>query len=186
MKGEARAMRFSKVLLVDALINLVLGVLLAVFPRSIVAVLGVPDTDVTFYPSILGAVLIGIAVALVVEYARRADQPAGLGLYGAIAINLCGALFLVGWLLSGRLEIPFQGQLFLWGLAAILIVISLVELAFGREDKAVCEKKEGCQRPEELKGDPRECSPEQIRKCHGDAAEHPCVPKDAEEQVGEQ
>ena len=35
--------------------------------------------------------------------------------------------------------------------------------------------KKGCQRPEELKGSPEQCSPEQIRKCHGDAAQHACV-----------
>jgi len=39
----------------------------------------------------------------------------------------------------------------------------------------MCEKTQGCQRPEELKGKPEECSPEQIRKCHGEAPEHPCV-----------
>ena len=179
-------MRSSKILLVDALINLILGVLLAAFPRNVVELLGVPDTDAAFYPSILGAVLIGIAVALVVEYARSPTGPAGLGLHGAIAINLCGALFLVGWLLSGKLDILLRGEVFLWGLATLLVVISLVELVFSWEDKAMCEKKEGCQKPEELKGDPKECSPEQIRQCHGDAAEHPCVPKDAEEQAGEQ
>ena len=37
------------------------------------------------------------------------------------------------------------------------------------------EKKKGCQRPENLKGKPEDCSPEQIRKCHGDADAHPCV-----------
>jgi ArsR family transcriptional regulator len=45
----------------------------------------------------------------------------------------------------------------------------------GRKENGMCEKKEGCQKPEELKGDPRECSPEQIRKRHGDVKEHPCV-----------
>ncbi len=43
----------------------------------------------------------------------------------------------------------------------------------------MCEKvKEGCLKPEELKGKPEECSPEQIRKCHGEGAtpeSHPCV-----------
>jgi hypothetical protein len=34
-----------------------------------------------------------------------------------------------------------------------------------------------CQKPKELVGKPSECSPEQIRKCHGDAKTHPCVPK---------
>lgn len=32
-----------------------------------------------------------------------------------------------------------------------------------------------CQKPDQLKGKPEECSPEQIRKCHGDVKEHPCV-----------
>lgn len=43
----------------------------------------------------------------------------------------------------------------------------------------MCESvKEGCQKPEKLKGKPGECSPEQIRECHGDQATsqtHPCT-----------
>jgi hypothetical protein len=178
-------MRPSNILLVGAVINLMLGILLAIFPKSVVEAPGVPTTDATFYPSILGAVLIGIGVALVVERLRKPTGPAGLGLYGAIAINLCGALFLVGWLLSGKLEIPFRGQAFLWALAVLLIVISLVELVFSPQDEPMCEEKQGCQKPEELKGGPKECSPEQIRKCHGDEAEHPCVTADAEEQAAD-
>jgi len=37
------------------------------------------------------------------------------------------------------------------------------------------EKKQGCRKPEELKGKPQDCSAEKVRKCHGDAAGHPCV-----------
>jgi hypothetical protein len=37
-----------------------------------------------------------------------------------------------------------------------------------------CEKKK-CQKPENLKGKPEDCSPEQVRKCHGDSAKHPCA-----------
>jgi hypothetical protein len=39
------------------------------------------------------------------------------------------------------------------------------------------DKKEGCQKPENLKGKPEGCSPEQVRRCHGDAKDHPCLPK---------
>jgi len=39
----------------------------------------------------------------------------------------------------------------------------------------MCGEKAKCQKPENLKGKPEECSPEQIRKCHGDVANHPCV-----------
>ncbi len=32
-----------------------------------------------------------------------------------------------------------------------------------------------CDHPDKLKGTPAECSPEQIRECHGEAGEHLCV-----------
>ncbi len=34
-----------------------------------------------------------------------------------------------------------------------------------------------CQKPEQLKGKPEECTPEQIRACHGDEMTHPCCSK---------
>jgi hypothetical protein len=34
---------------------------------------------------------------------------------------------------------------------------------------------QGCQKPENLKGKPQDCTPEQIRECHGDVDAHPCV-----------
>ena len=36
-----------------------------------------------------------------------------------------------------------------------------------------------CRKPENLKDKPETCSPEQIKKCHGDVKGHPCV-KDKE------
>jgi hypothetical protein len=40
----------------------------------------------------------------------------------------------------------------------------------------MCDKGK-CQKPKELVGKPEECSPEQIKKCHGDVKGHPCVTK---------
>ncbi len=77
---------------------------------------------------ILGAVLFGIGIALIWEGIRGDGQLVGLGLGGAIAINLSGGLALTGWLLFGDLSLPLRGQLFLWGLASILVLISLAEL----------------------------------------------------------
>jgi hypothetical protein len=114
----------TKVLLLDAFINIVLGLLLVTFPSSLVRLLGVPTADTRFYPSILGAVLLGIGLALLIEFYRQPSQSPGLGLNGAIAINLCGALFLAGWLLSGMLAIPVRGQVFLWAVAIGLVAIS--------------------------------------------------------------
>jgi len=39
----------------------------------------------------------------------------------------------------------------------------------------MCGGTKGCQKPENLKGTPEDCSPEQIRECHGDASEHRCA-----------
>ena len=37
------------------------------------------------------------------------------------------------------------------------------------------EEKKGCRKPENLTGKPEDCSPEQVRECHGDVEAHPCV-----------
>jgi len=36
-------------------------------------------------------------------------------------------------------------------------------------------KKAKCLKPEDLKARPQDCSPEQIRRCHGTGRTHPCV-----------
>ena len=35
-----------------------------------------------------------------------------------------------------------------------------------------------CQQPDKLRDKPENCTPEQIRQCHGDAKDHPCVKED--------
>ncbi len=40
------------------------------------------------------------------------------------------------------------------------------------------EIKKGCEHPEKLKEKAEECTPEQIRECHGDVKKHPCVGKE--------
>jgi hypothetical protein len=39
----------------------------------------------------------------------------------------------------------------------------------------MCDAERSCEKPANLKGKPEECSPEQIKECHGDLKEHPCV-----------
>lgn len=111
-------------LFIDAGINLALGCILIVFPAPIVSLLGVPETQSAFYPSILGAVLFGIGIALVVENIKGK----GLGLLGAVSINLSGGIVLAAWLLFGGLQLPIRGWVFLWALVVLLLGISTVEL----------------------------------------------------------
>jgi hypothetical protein len=124
------------ILLIDAVINFVLGVFLLAFP-IFAAALGVPPSSTLFYPNILGAVLIGVAVALFIEAIRKANgKYVGLGLIGAISINLCGGIVLTLWLIFGRLALPVRGRIFLWSLAFVLVVLSGAELIFSlRENR---------------------------------------------------
>jgi hypothetical protein len=41
----------------------------------------------------------------------------------------------------------------------------------------MCETKKCCQKPDQLKAKPKDCSPDQIKKCHEPEKEHPCVTK---------
>jgi hypothetical protein len=120
-------MNHSTLLKADAAINLILGILLMVFPAGLVKVLGIPMSDPPFYATILGGVLFGIGLALLVECYRKSNRFSGLDLGGAIAINLCGGLVLAAWLLSDKLTLPLRGQIFLWLLVVLLVGISLLE-----------------------------------------------------------
>ena len=112
-------------LLADALINLLLGALLLLYPQGLVEALGMPVVATTFFPNVLGGVLFGIGLALLIAH-RGGVQ--GLGLDGAIAINLCGAGVVVGWLVIAPQAIPPRGKITLWIIALVVIGIGLVEL----------------------------------------------------------
>jgi hypothetical protein len=118
-------MSSSVLLTVDAAINLALGAVLILFPAPVVAALGIPASESAFYPSILGGVLLGIGIALLLQ--RRSGN-GGLGLLGAVAINLIAGSVLAGWLLWGSLALPLRGRVLLWGLVVVLLGVSLAEV----------------------------------------------------------
>jgi len=129
-------MKSSTLLIIDAGINFILGILLLLlipFPDQIPQFLGVPQVQQAFYPSIMGVVFIGIGIALVIESSRdNSLVSGGLGFAGAIAINLCAGAVLLGWLIFGDLDLPIKGLIFLWIIALILVVISSIELIVRR------------------------------------------------------
>ena len=53
----------------------------------IIDLLGLPPVDALFYPSMLGAILFGIGIALLLELIGYNKRLRGLGLGGAIVIN---------------------------------------------------------------------------------------------------
>ena len=120
-------------LLADAVINILLGVLLLLYPEWLVEALGMPPVATTFFPNVLGGVLFGIGLALLIAHRGGAQ---GLGLDGAIAINLCGAGVVVGWLIVASHAIPPRGRITLWIIALLVIGIGVVELQHRLGSKA--------------------------------------------------
>ena len=116
-------------LLIDCIVNLLLGIILLLFPIGVIDFLGLPQTSTNFYPSILGAVIFGIGLALLLELAGHAKRFRGLGLGGAILINIVGSFVLFFWLIFGSLDIPIKGRVVLWIVGVIVFLISAVELA---------------------------------------------------------
>jgi 4-amino-4-deoxy-L-arabinose transferase-like glycosyltransferase len=125
------------ILFIDATINFILGVLLIVFPSGIINWLGVPDSPTSFYPNILGAIFIGITIALIINVTgNKHNNSSGLGFLGAVSINLCGGAMLLLWLIFGDLNLSVNGLIFLWLLVIILILVSTIELIhFSRSKK---------------------------------------------------
>lgn len=115
-------------LLIDGIINLVLGVLLLMFPAGIPEILGLPYSSMHFYPTILGGVIFGIGIALLVERYGFKHKIRGLGLGGAIAINISGALVLLVWLIIDPFDLPFKGYFILWSIAIVVLLVGIIEI----------------------------------------------------------
>lgn len=117
-----------KILLtVDGIVNLGIGILLLFLPVGTAEILGVPRSNLDFYPTILGGVIFGIGVALLIERIGYTRNIRGLGLGGAIAINFCGGTALLVWLINGSLKLPVRGYVFLWSVVVLVFGIGIAE-----------------------------------------------------------
>ena len=115
-------------LVLDGIVNLILGFLLLFYPARLMLAFNLPGVESFFYVNLLGGVLFGIGLALLLERYSDTFRMRGLGIGGAILINFCGAGVLVYWLLYGNMDLPLGGNLFLWSIAIIVIGVAFAEM----------------------------------------------------------
>lgn len=115
----------GRLLIVDAAINLALGAVLLLAPMGSLPLLGVPTPTTFLFTSVLGGVLVGIGGALLVS-ARGLE---GLGLAGAIVINVCGAVALVGWLVLADDALEPRATVTLWAIAILVLAVAALEMS---------------------------------------------------------
>jgi hypothetical protein len=126
-------MNRKSIFLIDAIINFVLAFLLGIYPKDVIGFLGLPVVSNPFYASILGGVFFGIGIALLISRSEKNKSADGLGLRGAMVINLSGGFVLALWLMFGSLDVPIHGKIVMWSLVGILFVLSAVELFTQKE-----------------------------------------------------
>jgi len=122
MKNEDKIL-----LIVDGVVNTILGLALLAFPFGSGKILGLPSSENNFYPVILGAVLLGIGIALFIEVNYHKKAKSGLGLEGAIIINIVASIVLIIILIFGQLNISMLGLIILWFVGTFVLLIGLVE-----------------------------------------------------------
>jgi hypothetical protein len=112
----------------EMLLKAISGGLLLLFPRTLARLLGLPPVAETFWPRLLGAMLLGLAAATLLEV--RLDARNGLGLAGHVVINLGMALTLFGLLIMAKAAPARRGRILVGVFAAALTVLALFELAW--------------------------------------------------------
>jgi hypothetical protein len=118
-------MKESTLLEIDGFGNVILGLPLIFYPTGVAQLLGIPYAENAFYPIILGAIFVGIGIALLVQ--RYRPKVKGLGIGGAMSINLTFGIVLGIWLFGNGSELHTRGNILLWLLVVILIGISAFE-----------------------------------------------------------
>jgi hypothetical protein len=116
----------EQLLWIETLTKFVPGALLVLAPLATLRVLGLPRPDTGFWPRLAGVLLVGIAGALFLEGTSRGH---GLGLAGAIIVNLSGASLLAALLVLEAGPAYTRGRTAVWLVVCALVTLSVFEIA---------------------------------------------------------
>ena len=116
------------VLWIDVAARLGLGALILFVPRLTIATLGLPKSADTFWPRLIGVLLLALAAGGAID--ARWPGKGGPVLGGLVALNIATAFALVTSLAVGRLDIPKRGRLGLWLAAAACGLLGFVQMAW--------------------------------------------------------
>jgi hypothetical protein len=117
----------NQLLWLEVINSATLGLLLIALPQLLIKTLGLPPAGSSYWPRLLGGLLVGCAIATFANIAGWTKS--GIGLGGHIAINVVFALTVISMLVLGPNPPTRRGQAFLWLLALYLLGLTLVEIS---------------------------------------------------------
>lgn len=125
-------MTATKLLSFEVLFHANLALMLLTTPNLVIRIIGWPPSTSTFWPRLLGGVLAGIALATLTTLMgwTKDGSSAGIGLAAEIVINLTMAFVLFSMLFLGPDAPTYRGKIFSAVLAAFLLLLALVEIAY--------------------------------------------------------
>jgi hypothetical protein len=131
------AVTASHLLRLELVVLLSLAALLLAAPTTSIRALGLPPAGTTFWPRLVGTLLLGLAVAVIATdqgwltvSTAKGPLATGLGLGAFVAINLTAAFVLATILVFGTPVPTRRGKIFLWSLTMLTAALGLVEIAY--------------------------------------------------------
>lgn len=121
----------DQLLWLETLLKGGIGLIMLFTPITAAKIAGLPHGNSAFWPRLFGAALISIAAAFAVEGYTQLNPnvtAGGLGLGGAVIINLVTILSLIGTIIFKGVTTR-RGLLLLWSLSLTLTFLMLVEIA---------------------------------------------------------
>ncbi len=121
----------DQLLWLETLVKGSLGLIMLFVPLTAGKVAGLPHGNAAFWPRLFGVALIGMAGAFALQgYAQYNPNltAGGLGLGGAIIINVVTILALIGTMIFKGV-VTRRGRALIWSLSLLLTIVVLFEIA---------------------------------------------------------
>ncbi|MGH1417467.1 MAG: ABC transporter permease [Hyphomicrobiaceae bacterium] len=119
----------QNLLYLDLIFKLASGLLLIAAPLLVCKIFGLPNPTTGFWPRLLGGVLIGHAGGLFLELAVPKANGFGIGLGGALIVNLATAGMIATLLIFKAAGSTRRARFTLWLLTIALVLLSGAQLA---------------------------------------------------------
>ncbi len=108
-----------------------IGIILLLAPITLARIAGLPHGNTSLWPRLFGATLVGIAAAFAVEGYNQINEPLiakGIGLAGAVVINLTAILALLSVLIFKGVSSK-RAYALIWVSILVLLGLMLFEIA---------------------------------------------------------